>query len=669
MQCRSKRLFFLLVVFCILILNVSCDKTNQGVTTTPTGQISFAPVNKSDQQTVVVDFGNKTGIPLFKRMNTFSTSHSFGGSGAAEFMRDVKLLPKLASENMRIDLFMGNGGIGGSIGTGTPDHMEYNFINTDLILKQLYKNGTAPYLCYFATPNALFQKETSVGWKLPPVDFIKWQEVCYEIAKHYRELGYPLAANEMWNEPDYYDQGTHSKQFYDGTWEEYLKIYEYGVKGIRQANPDATVGGLSLANISNYAQTGELSQFFDYTKEHQLPLDFISFHNYGTSEYERYIQTANEYLSRYDSLFSTTQLHMNEFHVVGWPAGKTPFKSTVVPVMFEAIEKILSTPSVTSVNWACFRESSEGLGYIDSRSGKRYAAYHALQIYNEMPVDRVAIDTKGYINGFASVGDGQAGIVLYNRFTGIKDVTVAMDHLPFEQCNVKIYAIDSTHSNYYDTNQSDDLEMIGSMENVASKNLSWKGEVAGKGTVYIKIEALDARKTAGVYEISDGKVISGGVAAVVRKNYYFPDRTKDSFAEFDLKTFTAYAGMGSQDLGYGLGGVVLENLPDSIKIKMDQWGTMEQKSKDSAAFLKIDYREKGGKVQKSIVYATDIFSTLPYIPWSQNEFTIQKIKPDQFFEIAISKDAPIDFSGQVVLSYGIKDCGKNSTAKFKIEKS
>ena len=76
-------------------------------------------------ETLRIDFAEHTGIPLFKRQNTFSPSHSFLGNLAEEFMRDAPLLKALRSESQRVDLFMGNGGIGHTIGMGTPFHCSF----------------------------------------------------------------------------------------------------------------------------------------------------------------------------------------------------------------------------------------------------------------------------------------------------------------------------------------------------------------------------------------------------------------------------------------------------------------------------------------------------------------------------------------------------------------
>ena len=629
-----------------------------------------AGLDKSLHNVTVVDFSEKSGIPLLKRQNTFSPSHSFTSGYAAEFVRDSHLLKDLASENMRIDLFMGNGGIGSEIGQGSPEDIKNSFAFPDMVFRMLYKNGTAPYISYFATPSALFDKSRGVInlWKYPPSDYKAWQQVCYDIAKHYMDLGWPLAANEIWNEPDFFDRSTNAMAFYEGTWDEYLQIYQYAVTGIRQANPDATVGGMSLANILTNVQNGNVDKFLSFVTGNHLPLDFISYHSYGSANYPSYTEAAIRAVSKYGKDLETVGLHLNEFHV----RFNKPFGYDVVPLMFSAMEYFLAHPQITSVNWACFREVSEGLNYIDSRSGKRYAPFYALMIYNNMPVDRVKMDTKDYVSGFASIDSQKAGVLLYNQDNSGKDVEVSLDNLPFKTVNMKVYAIDASHSDYYTNGGSDELSCIYTANRIKTNDLLYHAKLASLGTCYIEITNADTQSKGNdgaVYTIDgDGNVISGGVATVLKKEYDFKDRAENTFSEFDLKAFTAYAGMGDSNTGTALGAVVLTNLPAKLHIDMEAWGKLKPQSGHAALFLRADYRGSGGEVLKSVVYQTKEFQSLPDIPWSAGAYSVADVSLNKPFTMQIAKDAPKGFSGVMELTYGIADCGSDTTLKVSIQK-
>lgn len=604
---------------------------------------ALVAVPVSDKHTIRVDFSEATGVPLLKRQNTFSPSHSFMGAYIAEFMRDAPTLAEMRPESMRVDLFMGNGGVGGTLGKGTPEHMSSSFMQLDMTLKQFYKGGTLPYVVYFATPEALFDKENyaSAYWKYPPVSYDRWSEVCGDIAEHYARKEWPLAAHEIWNEPDW---GT---AFYGGTWEEYLKIYEYAVKGIREKSPYAMVGGMSLATFSDYYANGNVRQFLDHVSGSALPLDFISYHCYVTNNYPTYTQLANSSLAGYGDAFRTTALHLNEFHVS--LDEKVTATEKCVGSMMDAILYTLDHPQITSVNWACFRVSGEtGCQMIESRTGKRFAAYHVLNCYNRMPLQRVALAEKNQLKGVASVDDHQAGVILYNRTYKERDYVLEMANLPFDTCDMTIYAIDETHSNYGRNGGSDELAVICHDEGVATDGLKWSGVLPSNGMIYVEIVESGHKADLRYVSAIDGneQVLQGDTATVLRREYYFEDRSSTMFSEFDLRTFSAWAGMGDRAEGLTRGSAVMTNLPEMLILRPELTREM---AAGGNAFLTVEYLNVAGDAQ-TMHYALDgTGETLPLDG-----------------EIVLA--TPADFDGELRLTWGLQDAGKDVTLKINVDK-
>ena len=73
---------------------------------------------------------------------------------------------------------------------------------------------------------------------------------------------------EVWNEPDL------EGMFFKGTKEDYFRLYEVTAKAIKEACPSLKVGGPSTSG-SKWIQS-----FVNHCEEHQLPLDFVSTHQY-----------------------------------------------------------------------------------------------------------------------------------------------------------------------------------------------------------------------------------------------------------------------------------------------------------------------------------------------------------------------------------------------------
>ena len=85
---------------------------------------------------------------------------------------------------------------------------------------------------------------------------------------------------EVWNEPDI--------DYWHGTPEEYWKLYDYAVAGVRAALPAAMVGGPASTSPGNARAYGFLKGFLDHVNTGRsaangkaVPMDFISFHAKG----------------------------------------------------------------------------------------------------------------------------------------------------------------------------------------------------------------------------------------------------------------------------------------------------------------------------------------------------------------------------------------------------
>src|SRR3984957_1658723 len=124
------------------------------------------------------------------------------------------------------------------------------------------------------------------GWSFPPKDYQRWRELVHQVAAHMAQrYGKDAVATwhwEVWNEPDI--------SYWRGTEEEYNKLYDYAVAGVREAIPNAHVGGPATTGPSPGSHS---SQFLEAFLQHcakdrsaatgrAIPLDFISFHAKGS---------------------------------------------------------------------------------------------------------------------------------------------------------------------------------------------------------------------------------------------------------------------------------------------------------------------------------------------------------------------------------------------------
>ena len=88
----------------------------------------------------------------------------------------------------------------------------------------------------------------------------------------------------MWNEPNIF--------YWQGTQEEYLKLYDYAVAAVKRALPNARVGGPASTGPAGEQAAGFLKAFLSHCAEETnyatgakgSPLDFVSYHAKGSPQ-------------------------------------------------------------------------------------------------------------------------------------------------------------------------------------------------------------------------------------------------------------------------------------------------------------------------------------------------------------------------------------------------
>jgi xylan 1,4-beta-xylosidase len=138
------------------------------------------------------------------------------------------------------------------------------------------------------------------GWTWAPKDYSKWEELCYQLTRHLVEkYGRQEVESwwfEVWNEPDIgYWSGSVGPSAGRGDpraaekaqtrRDEFNKLYDYSVEGVRRALPSAKIGG---PEVTGGAQS-MLRTFLEHTLRGTnyatgrvgTPVDLITFHAKG----------------------------------------------------------------------------------------------------------------------------------------------------------------------------------------------------------------------------------------------------------------------------------------------------------------------------------------------------------------------------------------------------
>ena len=176
--------------------------------------------------------------------------------------------------------------------------LQYDFRISDLRLDYLVEKGFDILLAYAGMPDCIaasIDNKTSVSknktrykgkmWNsAPPRDYSLWEEVCYEYTRHNVER-YGIETVSKWychcfNEPDLksFFMSELPKEEIKTRCAEYCKLYQAFERGVRRVSDCIRIGGPAIARSLEF-----LGDFLDYVTQNNLKLDYIAFHNYGTS--------------------------------------------------------------------------------------------------------------------------------------------------------------------------------------------------------------------------------------------------------------------------------------------------------------------------------------------------------------------------------------------------
>ncbi|HUG11596.1 MAG TPA: beta-xylosidase [Opitutaceae bacterium] len=176
----------------------------------------------------------------------------------------------------------------------------YDFRGIDRIFESYLARGVRPLVQIGFMPEAMSSEphpyrhewrpglpyeRIYTGWTKPPKDYAKWGELAYQWAKHSVEKYGADEVNtwwwETWNEANNQPNG-----YWGGSIQEFLKLHDYAMAGVRRALPTARVGGPHTAGSGGQF----MIEFLDHalrgtnfaTGERGTPLDFVAFHAKGS---------------------------------------------------------------------------------------------------------------------------------------------------------------------------------------------------------------------------------------------------------------------------------------------------------------------------------------------------------------------------------------------------
>ena len=154
----------------------------------------------------------------------------------------------------------------------------YDFRHTDLIISKLVENDVEViYRLGNSIDHTPFKRLSCV-----PKDFEKWARIAEHIIAHYREgwaNGFyykSLRYWEIWNEPDLIYLGLNT--MWQGSEDQFFELYSIASRHLKTRFPDILVGGYGAART----KAPFFEHFLEMAHREKLPLDFFSWHRYGS---------------------------------------------------------------------------------------------------------------------------------------------------------------------------------------------------------------------------------------------------------------------------------------------------------------------------------------------------------------------------------------------------
>jgi xylan 1,4-beta-xylosidase len=176
----------------------------------------------------------------------------------------------------------------------------YDWTVVDRIFDTYLARGVRPFAQLGFMPEALSTQPTPyqhewrpglpyekiiTGWAYPPKDYDRWRELAYQWTKHcverYGRAEVEQWYWEVWNEPN--------GHYWKGTREDWFKLHDYAIDGIRRALPTARVGGPHVAG-SGGAFMDDFLKHIESGKNEATggvgtPTDFLAFHAKGSPSF------------------------------------------------------------------------------------------------------------------------------------------------------------------------------------------------------------------------------------------------------------------------------------------------------------------------------------------------------------------------------------------------
>lgn len=362
----------------------------------------------------------------------------------------------------------------------------YDWKQVDEIYEKILGIGVKPFVMIAAIPKALASDPGNTnfdgGNSSAPKDFVKWKRYCKSFVMHLLEkFGEPEVSSwyfQILNEPEL------GNLYWSGTFDEYLRSYDYAATGIKEINKNIKVGPGGFASTRGHLIASFIDHVtsFNYDPEGDpdgAPFDYINTHGYPLPDGDS-LRDDFEKIEKYMvSHFGPD--HNKELIISEWnsDAGAKPSSTHdgsmnaafIIRQMSECSREFFNNPNkIRFFSFWCHSDVYDELGEPDSefpglfglitRNGIRKPNYNAFKMLHMLGRSRIGISgANSAVNGIATYNNEKISIILYNCIYDIRRsngdagydriINLNVKNIPWPKVKVEHYRIDDLRSNSY----------------------------------------------------------------------------------------------------------------------------------------------------------------------------------------------------------------------------
>ena len=336
----------------------------------------------------------------------------------------------------------------------------YDFDNTDEYLRVIDFAGTKVFYRLGASIEHWIKKYNT----RPPKDFKKWAVICEHIIRHYTEgwangFHYDIQYWEIWNEPDWGKRGGPNSATWGGTMEEFYDFFEIAAKYLKTTFPHLKIGGPASVGKADWCEI-----FLDEMRQRNVPLDFFSWHKYGSTveKVTDFTKWIRETLDK--AGYTETESICNEWNYMkGWTNEDYVYSR-------KSIKGIKGASYTAAVMCACQYEAMDLLMYYDAKPcgfnglfdsdvfSLVLKGYYPFKMFNELYKlgHCCQVETDEHLYACAAVNGGKAALMLTHFYDDD-------DQLPAEEIKLNFSGFAGENGVkvfYYLLNKDRDMELI-----------------------------------------------------------------------------------------------------------------------------------------------------------------------------------------------------------------